>query len=290
LALPVVSIERPALYVVATPLGNLADITLRALAVLRAVDVIYAEDTRLSHRLLEHYGIRTPARALHEHNEDAVATGLVAGLVERGEAAALISDAGTPLLSDPGYTLVRAAVDAGLPLRPVPGPSALTAALCVGGLPTHAFAFEGFLPAQAGARAARLRDLAAETRTMVFYEAPHRLEAMLADLVVACGGERRAVVTRELTKKFESHYHGTLAELAARFATETPRGEFVVLVGGNARGADLAEAARIYDTVLTHADARTALRVTMALTGLGRNAVYAMGLARRGETEEGPGE
>lgn len=221
------------LYVVATPIGNLADISERARRTLGAVDLIAAEDTRHSARLLNALDISTPLLALHEHNEVAQAPVLVERLL-RGESAALISDAGTPLVSDPGYRLVRAAQDAGIAVRTLPGASAPLAALSIAGLATDRFAFEGFVPARKAARLARLDALAAEPRTLIFFEAPHRLAAMLADCVASFGAEREATLARELTKLHESCQRAPLGELARRVAEgeEPARGECVVLIAG----------------------------------------------------------
>jgi 16S rRNA (cytidine1402-2'-O)-methyltransferase len=219
------------LHVVATPIGNLRDITLRALETLAAADVIYCEDTRTSAKLLEHFGIKTQRKALHEHNERALVETILADL-SRGGKVALISDAGTPLLSDPGFPLVRAASQAGLPVFAVPGASALLSGLAIAGLPTDAFTFAGFLPAKAEGRDKALRALAGRRETLVFYESPRRLGEMLGAMAVAFGDERPAAVALELTKKFERVMRGTLAELAAQFSGEETKGEAVILVGG----------------------------------------------------------
>ena len=219
------------LYVVSTPIGNLRDITLRALETLAGADLVLCEDTRLSARLLDHYGIRTPRRALHEHNERARIEPLLATLAE-GRALALISDAGTPLLSDPGFPLVRAVREAGLPVFAVPGASALLAGLAVAGLPTDAFLFAGFLPAKAGARDKAIAALAGQRETLIFYESPRRLAATLAALAEGLGSQREAAVALELTKRFERVERGTLAALAAHFAADETRGEAVILVAG----------------------------------------------------------
>lgn len=221
------------LYVVATPIGNLADISDRARQILDAVDFIAAEDTRHSARLLQALEISTPLLALHEHNEAAKAPALVSRLLH-GETAALISDAGTPLVSDPGYRLVRAAQDAGIAVRTVPGASAPLAALSIAGLATDRFAFEGFLPARKAARQARLNELADEPRTLILFEAPHRLAAMLADCAACIGADREATLARELTKLHESCQRAPLGELARRVTEgeEPARGECVVLIAG----------------------------------------------------------
>jgi 16S rRNA (cytidine1402-2'-O)-methyltransferase len=220
----------PGLYVVATPIGNLRDMTLRGLETLAAADVIYCEDTRTSARLTEHFGIGTPRKALHEHNERALAEAIAAD-VARGGKVALISDAGTPLLSDPGFPVVRAVRDAGLPVFAAPGASALLAALAVAGLPTDAFTFTGFLPAKAGARGTALAALRERRETLVFYESPRRLGESLSAMAEAFGAERQAVVALELTKKFERVHRGSLGELAAQFG-EAEKGEAVIVVAG----------------------------------------------------------
>ena len=222
----------PGLYVVATPIGNLRDMTIRGLETLAAADVIYCEDTRTSARLTEHFGISTPRKALHEHNERALAEAIAAD-VARGGRVALISDAGTPLLSDPGFPVVRAVRDAALPVFAAPGASALLAALAVAGLPTDAFTFAGFLPAKAGARGTALAALADRRETLVFYESPRRLGEALTAMAEAFGADRQAVVALELTKKFERVHRGALAELAPQFA-DAEKGEAVIVVAGAA--------------------------------------------------------
>ncbi len=219
------------LYVVATPIGNLRDITLRALETLAAADLVLCEDTRRSARLMDHYAISTPKMALHEHNERAKTTSIVKKLVA-GEAIALISDAGTPLVSDPGFPLVRAVRDAGLKVFALPGPSALLAALATAGLPTDFFTFIGFLPAKAGARNKALATLAAKSETLVFYESPRRLSATLGAMADSFGAEREAVVALELTKKFERSHAGPLGALAEQLAEKPTRGEVVIVVAG----------------------------------------------------------
>ena len=216
------------LYVVATPIGNLEDITLRALRVLREVDVIAAEDTRHTRKLLDRYDIHTPLTSYHEHNERTKAPALVRRL-EAGESIALVSDAGTPTISDPGYHLIRVAVEKGVPVTPVPGASAATAALSVCGLATDRFVFQGFLPGRRNRRREMLRQLQDDDRTMVFYEAPHRIRESLADVHEVLG-DRAAVVGRELTKVHEELLRGTLSQLAGKL--DQQRGEFVVVVAG----------------------------------------------------------
>ncbi len=218
------------LYVVATPIGNLEDVTLRAVRVLGEVTVVACEDTRRTRALLTHLGLSTPAVSYHEHNETARAAQLVSRLLD-GDSVALVSDAGTPCISDPGYRLVREAAAAGIDVVPVPGASACIAALSASGLATDAFLFAGFLPAKRGARRARLEELAGVRETVVFYEAPHRIGAMLEDLAEAFG-PREVAVARELTKVHEETLRGTIAAVAAALAADRRRGEFVVVVEG----------------------------------------------------------
>ena len=270
----------PGLYVVSTPIGNLRDITLRALETLAAADLILCEDTRHSATLLTHYGIRTPRQSLHEHNERAKAEEVVA-MVAGGKAIAQISDAGTPLLSDPGFPLVRAMREAGQAVYALPGPSAMLAALVTAGLPTDAFSFIGFLPSKAGQRGNALSSLSAETRTLVFYESPRRLGAALAAMAEAFG-PRPAAVALELTKRFERVETGTLATLAAHFGAEDTTGEAVVVVGG-ASDAVVAEAdwMAALETALTGQPLRTAVDEISTQFGLKRKEVYDAALALR---------
>ena len=265
------------LHVVATPIGNLDDLSPRALRTLREVDAICAEDTRHTRQLLAHFGIEASLVALHEHNEDGIAERIVARL-RAGESLALVSDAGTPLVSDPGYRLVAAARAAGLRVSPVPGPAALIAALSVAGLPSDRFVFEGFLPARSGARRERLARLAAETRTLIFYESSHRIEETLADAVDAFGGDRPAVIARELTKLFETVLDGDLAGLLAKVeADENQRkGEFVVMVqgAGDDEEAQLAHGRRVYAKLSEHLPPSTAAKLAAELTGAPRKALY----------------
>lgn len=265
------------LHVVATPIGNLGDLSPRAQEVLRDVAAICAEDTRRSGQLLSHFGIATPLLALHEHNEEAIAERVVARLL-RGESLALVSDAGTPLVSDPGYRLVRAARAAGVRVSPVPGACAAIAALSVAGLASDRFAFEGFLPAKAAARRERLRQLAAEPRTLVFYESSHRIVETLEDLVSAFGAGRPAVLARELTKLFETVLDGGVAELlaAVRADDNQRRGEFVLVVEGAGDDADaqLAEGQRVYALLSAQLPPSAAARLAAEITGAPRKALY----------------
>ncbi|HOD37030.1 MAG TPA: 16S rRNA (cytidine(1402)-2'-O)-methyltransferase [Syntrophales bacterium] len=225
---------RGTLFIVATPIGNLEDITLRALRVLKEVSLVAAEDTRRVRKLLQAYGIKTPVMSLYDQVESKKAPLLIARLRE-GKDVAYVCDAGTPLVSDPGYVLVRQAVEDGVPVVPVPGPSAVIAALSVAGLPTDRFVFCGFPPSKAARRRAFFKSLAGETGTLVFFESPRRLQACLEDLH-ALWGDRRAAVTRELTKKFETIYRGTLSELRLRLKPERVRGEITLLVEGSRSG------------------------------------------------------
>lgn len=218
------------LYIVGTPIGNLEDITLRALRILREVQLIAAEDTRHTRKLLAHYDIHTPLTSYHEHNRFAKLPAILDAL-NRGDVA-LVSDAGMPGISDPGVELVQAAVQAGHTVSPVPGPSALIAALVASGLPTEAFAFFGFLPRKPDERRACLQNLAAWPHTLIFYEAPHRLAATLEDMATVLGGDRRIVIARELTKLHEAFWRGTLAEALSMVRETPPRGEITLVVEG----------------------------------------------------------
>ncbi len=265
------------LHVVATPIGNLGDLSPRAQEVLRGVAAICAEDTRRSGQLLSHFGISTPLVALHEHNEEAIAQRVVARLLE-GESLALVSDAGTPLVSDPGYRLVRAARASGVRVSPVPGACAAIAALSVAGLASDRFAFEGFLPAKATARRERLRQLASEPRTLVFYESSHRIVEALQDFVAAFGASRAAVLARELTKLFETVLDGGLAELldAVQGDDNQRKGEFVLVVEGAGDDADatLAEGRRVYALLSAQMPPSAAARLAAEITGAPRKALY----------------
>jgi 16S rRNA (cytidine1402-2'-O)-methyltransferase len=272
----------PGLYVVATPIGNLQDVSFRALNVLAAADAVLAEDTRVTKVLLAHYGITTPLVAYHEHSSDAIRERMIHRIRE-GQALALVSDAGTPLVSDPGYKLVQAAIREGLPVTPIPGPSAVLTALVVSGLPTDRFFFEGFLPPKTAARRARLEKLATIPGTLMLFEAPHRLPEMLAD-AAAVLGERPGVVARELTKLFETVRRGTLPELAALFAQEgPPKGEVVVLIGEATEVMHAAEADAVLDDKLIAALARHSIKDAAALVAaqvnLPKREIYARALA-----------
>ena len=265
------------LFIVATPIGNLADLSPRALETLRQVAAVCAEDTRRSGQLLAHFGIERPLIALHEHNEDALAQRIVARL-QAGESLALVSDAGTPLVSDPGYRVVRAARAAGVPVSPVPGACAAIAALSVAGLPSDRFVFEGFLPSKASARRDHLARLAGETRTLVFYESSHRIAESLADMRAAFGDERPAVLARELTKLFETVLDGNLADLQRKVETDDNqrKGEFVVIVQGAGEDADaqIAEGRRVYALLNAHLPPSAAAKLAAEITGAPRKALY----------------
>lgn len=221
----------PALYLVATPIGNLGDVTIRALETLAAADLLACEDTRVTRVLLDRYGIRQRPVAYHEHNADEAGPRLIAAL-GAGKSVALVSDAGTPLVSDPGYRLVERALEAGIKVVPIPGPSAPLAALVASGLPSDTFLFAGFLPVKAGARRSRLEELAKTPATLIFFESPHRVADTVADMEQMLGAGRRAVVARELTKTFEELRRGKLAELAAHYRdAPTPKGEIVICIG-----------------------------------------------------------
>ena len=268
------------LQVIATPIGNLADLSERAREALAQADIIAAEDTRHTGALLKALGLATPLLSLHEHNESRRVPALLTRLAQ-GERVALVSDAGTPLLSDPGYELVRAAISAGFEVSAIPGPSAITAALAVAGLPTDRFCFEGFLPARERERRAALEALAHERRTLVFFEAPHRIAAALADMAAVLGPEREAVVARELTKAHETLYRGTLSELAARAATEAnfARGEITLVVRGASAavtGVDELLLHRTIEVLSKELPPGRVAAVAAQLTGATRAAAYAL--------------
>ena len=279
----------PGLYVVATPIGNLGDITLRALATLAGADLIACEDTRVSSVLLRHYGIASRLTAYHEHNAASVRPKLLAALGD-GKVVALISDAGTPLISDPGYRLVVEARAAGHRVVPIPGPSAVLTALVASGLPTDAFFFAGFLPPKTAARVKRLRELVGIPATLVFFESPQRVADSLADMRDVLG-QREAVVARELTKAFEETRSGTLASLATAYAeAPTPKGEIVVVVAPPSEQAASAEDAdRVLTELLADRSVSEAASEAAAITGLPRRELYKRALALKagGKTDAG---
>lgn len=277
----------PGLHIVATPIGNLGDISLRALATLSAADAILAEDRRVTKVLLAHYGITTPILVYHEHNAAEMRPEILRRLAE-GQALALVSDAGTPLVSDPGYKLVEAAVAAGHPVTTIPGASALLAALVLSGLPSDRFFFEGFLPAKTAERRRRIRDISTIPATLAFFEAPHRVAESLGDMA-AILGDRPACIARELTKKFETVRRGPLGVLAAQFTVEpTPKGEIVMLVGPPGEGAGLGDAE--IDSALAMAlekhSQRDAVQIVAAELGLPRRRVYARALQLAGAGDD----
>jgi 16S rRNA (cytidine1402-2'-O)-methyltransferase len=280
-----VPIERPCLYLVATPIGNLSDVTLRALAVLAQSDLLWAEDTRTTRRLLDQFGIARSVAAVHEHNERELAVGLIARVAAEGLAAALVSDAGTPLVSDPGYRLVQAALAAGVPVRAVPGASALLAALCVSGLPSDRFAFEGFLPAREQAARSVLAALADEARTLIFYEAPRRIARTLELVADVMGAAREVAVARELTKLHETVYRGDVAQVRAALANDAygEAGEFVLLVApAPARTAGVDRLVRLLGELAPHMSRSRAVEIASDCLDWPRNEVYRIALSLEG--------
>jgi 16S rRNA (cytidine1402-2'-O)-methyltransferase len=275
------------LYLVATPIGNLADITHRALQILKDADLIACEDTRHTRKLLQHYGIDTKTISYHEHNEQQRAAELV-DLLKGGSDIAVVSDAGTPSISDPGFRLVRAAIENEVPVVPIPGPSALISALIAAGLPTDEFFFAGFLPSRSNARRTRLTELRSVPGTLIFYEAPHRLATTLADALEILG-EREAVVARELTKVHEEIRRGRLSELAAHYASsENARGEIVVLIDRQVISEAIAPGQSVSALVDQYEqdglDHRAALKKTARELGLSRAEAYRKLIAERGSS------
>jgi 16S rRNA (cytidine1402-2'-O)-methyltransferase len=279
----------PGLHVVATPIGHLGDITLRALATLAAADLIACEDTRVTRVLADRYAIATRLIAYNDHNAERQRPRLLAALGE-GKAVALVSDAGTPLVSDPGYRLVNAALVAGHPVIPVPGASATLAALVASGLPSDTFLFAGFLPAKTVARRKRLAELAPVPATLIFFESPQRLAASLADMAATLGGDRPCAVARELTKTFETVRRQSLAELAARYGGEAPpKGEVVVVVGPPGESTPAAEDVdALLEELLKSESVRDAVAEAATSTGLARSELYRRALALRKGEGDGP--
>ncbi len=279
-------VEKGCLYIVATPIGNLDDITYRAVQVLKEVDAIAAEDTRHSKKLMQHLGVTTPLVALHEHNENALSEKIIKRL-ERGESLALISDAGTPLISDPGFPLVNQAHKAGLKIIPVPGASSVLAALSVSGLPTDRFVFEGFLPSKKTARQNRLRELEKETRTLILFETPHRIAVALADLTEVLGEDREIVIARELTKTHEEVIRGSVGQVleAASSGALQERGEFVLVLAGNGnkQSAIDDQALKIFDLLMEELPLKTSALLAAKITGLKRKDFYNEGLKKSRE-------
>lgn len=276
------------LYVVATPIGHLGDLSTRAADVLCNADRILAEDTRQTARLLDHLGVRRPMIPYHEHNEQRELS-RVLGWLEQGQTLALVSDAGTPLVSDPGFVLVRAAREQGYSVTTTPGPCAVTAALSIAGLPTDRFVFEGFLPSRQGQRRRCLEGLAREDRTLVFYESPRRVVSALGDMAAVFGTQRAVVVVRELTKTYESVHAGSLGALIeeAGNGSLTEKGEFVLVVEGAAKQ-ETSESAMVHADLLLRRlmgslSVKEAVRITAEITGSGRNRLYERALELRDE-------
>jgi len=281
--------RRGRLQIVATPIGNLSDLSARARQALEDADLIAAEDTRHTLRLLQAIGVSKPLVSLHAYNETQRVPELL-GRLSAGEVIALVSDAGTPLLSDPGFELVSSAARAGFDVHVVPGPSAITAALAVSGLPTNRFCFEGFLPARSGERRSSLALLASETRTLLFFEAPHRIAETLADLAAQFGDDRPAVVARELTKTHETIYRGTLSELAQRAQADSnfQRGEITIVVKGAAEvetGVDTSLLRRAVDLLSKELPPGRAASIAAQLTGATRSEAYALVTRVMGEPD-----
>ncbi len=272
------------LYIVATPIGNLKDISKRALEILEQVDLIAAEDTRHSGQLLQNYSITTNLVAYHDHNEVAATDMLINKLVA-GIDVALISDAGTPLVSDPGYRLVKAAHEHGVEVVPIPGASALLAALSASGLATDRFSFEGFLPTRKAARQARLGELKQKSRTLVFFESPHRIEKMLDDLVDIFGSGRLATIAREMTKRFEQISHGELGTLREKLSSEeiVIRGEFVVVVSGANESKFDYDELKLMKALLEELPPGKAANVAHKLTGVAKKYYYDLALTLKSE-------
>lgn len=272
------STQKPGiLYIVGTPIGNLGDITLRALDTLREVDLIAAEDTRHSGKLLQHFQIKKPLFALHDYNENEKSQQLIHKLLQ-GQNIALIADAGTPLISDPGYKLVYEVRNAHLQVVPIPGACAAITALCASGLPTDKFVFAGFLPAKTIARKKHLQELEAETRTLIFYESPHRLMDTCADMLQVFGATRQAVLAKELTKTFETIYNGTLAEIIDWLETDVARqkGEFVILIHGTKKTPTELDkdSIKILNILCDELPVKQAAALAAKITGISKNTLY----------------
>lgn len=275
--------EPGTLYIVATPIGNLEDLSPRAQRILSAVDLILAEDTRHSARLLRTFDIRTRTLAFHENNEERM-TGRIISRLAAGSSVALIADAGTPLISDPGFKLVRQAHAQNIPVSPVPGPAALIAALSAAGVAPGKFLFEGFAPARAEARRKRMSALAGAAHTLVFYETPHRIKAFLADAATIFGTGREACIARELTKKFETIRQGTLGGLIEWMEQDPDqgRGEFVVIIAGaGEEHTDIAELTALLKVLLKSLSLKQAVQIATQLTGAPRNEIYDLAVSLR---------
>jgi 16S rRNA (cytidine1402-2'-O)-methyltransferase len=271
------------LVLVGTPIGNLGDLSPRAVEALGAADVVCCEDTRRTGRLLQHAGVRAPKLLVVNDHTEAAAVANVLGRLVVGERVAVVSDAGMPGVSDPGERLVAAAVDAGFPVEVVPGPSAAVTALVASGLPAGRFTFEGFLPRKGSGRTERLRELAAERRTAVLYEAPHRVARTLADLAAACGGDRRVVIARELTKLHEEHWRGTLDEAVAHVSEVVPRGEHVLVLDGAPPPAEVTDeviVAALADAIAAGTSTRDAVAEVAADLDVPKRRAYALATSR----------
>lgn len=272
------------LYIIATPIGNLADITLRALDIIKNVKTLYAEDTRVTKHLLEHYGIQATLQSLHDFNESKKISSVIEQL-QAGADLGVVSDAGTPLISDPGYKLVSAAQAVGICVRPIPGASALTAALSIAGVPTDRFIFEGFFPKSSTERVKLLNTLRYEARTMVFYESAQRIQATIQDCIAVMDGERKAALLRELTKHYEQHICAQLNEIQQQLAeqTEKIRGEIVFILHGNTSPDDAAsveKAKQLLFELQRHLPLKEAAAIVAKHTGLRRNQLYSLGIGK----------
>lgn len=268
------------LYIVATPIGNLGDMSPRAIETLKSVTLIAAEDTRHSKPLLQHFGINTATCAYHEHNEAQQTRKLIEKL-QNDESIALISDAGTPLINDPGFYLVAEALQHAISVIPIPGPSAVVTALSIAGLPTDRFVYEGYLPAKSGARKKKLDQIKNEARTLVFYETPHRIKEAIQDIAAVLGDKRRMTLARELTKQFEQIVQGDVSTIMQQLDDDTikQKGEFVIVVEGQAAQIiEDAEIIRIYELLTEKMSAKDAVALTAKITGKNKNAVYEISL------------
>lgn len=273
--------QQSCLYIVATPIGNLGDITYRAVQTLQQVDVIAAEDTRHSRYLLQHYAITTPLVSVHEHNESQRISSIINRL-EKGEAVALISDAGTPLISDPGYSLMRAVQEAGFQVVPIPGACAAISGLVVSGLATDRFVFEGFLPSKGSVRRKRIAALQHEQRSIILYESPHRILNLIELLLEEFGEQREVAIARELTKTFETIHRAPLVELQQWMLADSnqQRGEFVVIIQGDQseNQVDIVEQQRILNILLADMPLKQAVDLTVKITGAKRKPIYQLAL------------
>ncbi|MFK7814983.1 MAG: 16S rRNA (cytidine(1402)-2'-O)-methyltransferase [Gammaproteobacteria bacterium] len=278
--------EYGTLYVIATPIGNLADITLRALDIIKNVKTLYAEDTRVTKHLLEHYGIQAKLQSLHDFNESKKISSVIEQL-QSGADIGLVSDAGTPLISDPGYKLVVAVQEADFCVRSIPGPSSLTAALSIAGVPTDRFIFEGFFPKSSTDRVKLLKNLRFEARTMIFYESAQRIQSTIEDCIAVMGGERKVALMRELTKHYEQHICADLEQVQQQLIAQTEkiRGEIVFILHGDnsSENAALVEKARqLLVDMQPHMPLKEAAAIVSKHTGIRRNQLYSLGLQEKG--------